>query len=214
MADGADGAQGSGEGGNGGDGAQGAATDVLGAGALQGADGGKPAGDGAKGDGAAPAGDGAKGADAPVEYTFKFEDGVEVDKAFTDEIAAYAKEHKLDPKHAQKTADFAVKFAEDMAERYTNQVVELRNQWANEVRADKELGGDKLPEVLAGANKVLAEFGSAELIKVLKDSGLGNHPEVVRVFHNVHKLISQDSVAQAIGQASSAGKTREQKYYG
>ena len=169
--------------------------------------------------GAPPAGDGGTppapvAPPADVVYDFKFADGVPVDDAFKSDMTAWAKEHKLDPKAAQGAADLAAKYGESMAEKFTNDMVNLRNEWATQARADKEYGGDNFDANLAGANKALQQFGSLELIKVLKDTGLGNNPEVIRLFHNINKTISQDSVAAAISASASAEKTQAQRMYG
>lgn len=169
--------------------------------------------------GAPPAGDGGTPPAPPappadVVYDFKFADGVPVDDAFKSDMTAWAKEHKLDPKAAQGAADLAAKYGESMAEKFTNDMVNLRNEWATQARADKEYGGDNFDANLAGANKALQQFGSLELIKVLKDTGLGNNPEVIRLFHNINKTISQDSVAAAISASASAEKTQAQRMYG
>lgn len=168
--------------------------------------------------GAPPAGDGGTPPAPPappadVVYDFKFADGVPVDDAFKADMTAWAKEHKLDPKAAQGAADLAAKYGESMAEKFTNDMVNLRNEWATQARADKEYGGDNFDANLAGANAALQRFGSLELIKVLKDTGLGNNPEVIRLFHNINKTISQDSVAAAITASASAEKTQAQRMY-
>jgi len=169
--------------------------------------------------GAPPAGDGGTPLAAPaappadVVYDFKFADGVPVDDAFKSDMTAWAKKHKLDLEAAQGAADLAAKYGESMAEKFTAEMVNLRNEWATQARADKEYGGDNFDANLAGANKALQQFGSLELIKVLKDTGLGNNPEVIRLFHNINKTISQDSVAAAITASASAEKTQAQRMY-
>lgn len=169
--------------------------------------------------GAPPAGDGGTPPapatpPADVVYDFKFAEGAPpATDELKGEMEAWAKEHKVTPEAAQKAADFAAKYAESMAEKFTNDMVNLRNEWATQARADKEYGGDNFDANLAGANAALQRFGSLELIKVLKDTGLGNNPEVIRLFHNINKTISQDSVAAAITASASAEKTQAQRMY-
>lgn len=67
-----------------------------------------------------------------------------------------------------------------------------RDAWANESRGDKEFGGDKLPENLAIAKKAIERFGGAELVKVLNETGYGDHPAVIRTFYRAGKAISED----------------------
>lgn len=150
-----------------------------------------------------------------IKYEFKFAEGAPpAADELKGEMEAWAKEHKLAPEAAQKAADFAAKYAESMAEKLTTEMATMRTDWAAQARADKDYGGDNFDANMAAANAALQRFGNLELIKVLKDTGLGNHPEMIRLFHNIHKTISQDSVAAAITASASAEKTQAQRMYG
>lgn len=125
----------------------------------------------------------------PEAYDLKMPDGVELDKAAADEFTAIAKELKLDLPSAQKLADVAAKQAQRQAESHAK----LVESWAEQVKVDKEIGGDKFDENLGIARKALETFGTPELRDVLHASGLGNHPEVIRAFYKAGKAISDDS---------------------
>jgi hypothetical protein len=141
---------------------------------------------------AAPAAEGAKQGEATntqaeVVYEFTAPDGIELDKASTEEFVAIAKELKLPKDAAQKVVDLAVKREQSRMEAHLATVAE----WGEQVKADKELGGDKLQETLAIASKALA-LGPPELKGLLNDSGLGSHPLVVKWAHAVGKALSED----------------------
>lgn len=125
---------------------------------------------------------------APESYEFQMPEGVELDKAAADEFSAIAKELKLDQSTAQKVADVGAKMAQRQAESH----VKLVESWVEQVKTDKEFGGDKLDENLAVARKALETFGSPELRDVLNATGFGNHPEVIRAFFKMGKAISED----------------------
>ena len=76
------------------------------------------------------------------------------------------------------------------------------------MKTDAEIGGDKLPENLAVARKALETFGTPELKALLNESGLGNHPEVIRFFYRSGKAISEDRVIRggAAGQPTDPAK--------
>lgn len=124
----------------------------------------------------------------PESYEFKMPDGVELDKAAADEFTAIAKELKLDQPTAQKVADVAAK----MAQRQTEKHAEAVAQWAQDVKTDKEIGGDNLDQNLATARKAMDSFGTPALKDLLNSTGLGNHPEVIRAFFKAGKAISED----------------------
>ena len=66
--------------------------------------------------------------------------------------------------------------------------------WAETVKADKEIGGDKLTANLSAAQRALEQFGDTELKEYLDSTGLGNHPALVKAFIKVGKAMSEDKV--------------------
>jgi hypothetical protein len=115
-------------------------------------------------------------------------EGVELDEAAASEFTAIAKELKLDQAAAQKLADIGAK----MAQRQADAHAQLVETWTEQVKTDKEIGGDKLAENLGVARKAIDTFGSPELKALLNSTGLGNHPEVVKLAFKVGKAISED----------------------
>lgn len=124
----------------------------------------------------------------PEAYELQMPEGVELDKAAADEFTTIAKELKLDQAAAQKLADIAAKQAQRQVDAHTA----LVESWVEQVKADKDIGGDKLNENLGIARKALETFGTPELRDVLNASGLGNHPEVIKAFVKAGKAISED----------------------
>lgn len=125
---------------------------------------------------------------APESYEFAMPEGVAVDKTAAEEFSAIAKELKLSAADAQKVADVGAKMAQRQAEAHTK----LVESWVEQVKTDKDIGGDKLPENLAIARKAIEAFGTPELKDVLNATGFGNHPAVIKAFYNAGKAISQD----------------------
>lgn len=127
-------------------------------------------------------------AEAEVKYEFKLPDGVEPDQKSLDEFTKVAKELKLSPENAQKLVDLRSAAVQAAKDQHTATV----KGWADEVKADKDLGGDKLPESLAIAKKAI-DLGPPELKALLEESGLGNHPAVFKWAHSVGKALSEDT---------------------
>jgi len=155
---------------------------------------------------AAPAApEGAAGAaeskpEAEIAYEFKLPEGIEPDAKATEEFVAIAKELKLPKEAAQKVVDIAIARENARVEAHNAQVV----AWAEEVKADKELGGDKLTETLATAQKAIA-LGPPGLKELLNRTGMGNHPAVVKWAHAVGKALSEDRFV-AGGQGANTGE--------
>ena len=106
------------------------------------------------------------------------------------EFSDVARELDLSQDAAQKILD---KVAPAMQARQAEVLEAARTEWANSAKSDKEFGGDKLDENLATAKKALDTFGTPELRTLLNNSGLGNHPEVIRLMYRAGKAISEDT---------------------
>lgn len=139
--------------------------------------------------------DGDKPTGAPENYEdFKAPEGIALDAEVADEFKTLAKELNLPQDAAQKVADLGGKLAQKWAGQQTEAIQKAQSEWVTGTKADKEIGGDQLQANLSVAKKALDAFGTPELRTLLNDSGLGNHPEVIRVFYRAGKAISEDRV--------------------
>lgn len=127
---------------------------------------------------------------APEAYEFKAPEGREYDADFLTTFTEVAKELDLPQDKAQSVLD---KLSEKAQERQSAKLEEAKAQWLADSKKDTEFGGDKLEENLGIAKKALDAFGSDLLKAMLNDSGLGNHPELIRFFFKVGKAISEDT---------------------
>jgi len=140
---------------------------------------------------------------APEKYEFKAPEGKQLDAETVEAFSEVAKELNLTQDAAQK---MLTAMSDKLGTRQAAQVEAVRSQWAESSKADKEFGGDKITENLSVAKKALDTFGTAELRTLLNDSGLGNHPEVIRFMFRAGKAISEDRyVGPSTG--SSNGKS-------
>lgn len=154
----------------------------------------------------------AEAAPTPVEYTdFAAPDGIKLDDSIVGEFKAFAKEKNISQEDAQKFVDMGAKIAQKTQAAYMEQLEREQLKWLNDSRADKEFGGDKLNENLAMAKKALDTFGGEELTKLLKESGLGNHPEIIRYNFRVAQAISEDRLVP--GGAKPANTPSAQSFY-
>lgn len=128
---------------------------------------------------------------APDAYEFAAPDGHVLDETVIGKFSEVAKELNLTNANAQKVLDV---MAPAIAERQAAALQSMTEEWSNSARADKEFGGEKLAENLAVAKTALDKFATPEFRALLNDTGLGNHPEVLRVFYRAGKAISADTV--------------------
>lgn len=142
-------------------------------------------------------------AKAPVQYEFKTPDGSQLDPEVVTAFSEVARELNLTQEAAQKVLD---RMTPKMVERQMAQIEAVRSQWTEASRSDTEFGGDKLSENLAVAKRALDSFGTPELRALLNESGLGNHPEVIRFMFRAGRSISED---RYVGASTSNTPSRE-----
>lgn len=149
---------------------------------------------------------------APAEYAdFTAPEGMTMHPESMGELKAMAKELNITQEKAQQLADLGAKLVQRTQAAHQEQVQAQVAQWVDSSRNDKEFGGEKLAENLAGARAALDQFGTPELKTMLEESGLGNNPEVIRLLHRVNKAVSEDAFVR--GKAGEAGKTIAQRMY-
>lgn len=141
---------------------------------------------------------------APEEYEdFKAPEGVELNEEVLNQFKPVAKELNLTQEQAQKLVDFqAAQVAQHQAE--TQEYFgNLMSEWQQAVKEDSEIGGKAFDENIANAKAAIEAFGSKELIAVLDETGMGNHPEFVRVFARMGKAIKEDGIR--VGNSNPGG---------
>jgi hypothetical protein len=127
---------------------------------------------------------------APAEYTFTAPEGQEYDGKMLEAYTAAARKADLTQEAAQTLIQT---MAPAIAAHQAEQVRAIQDQWVETSKTDTEFGGVKLTENLGVARKALDQFGTPELRTLLEQSGLTNHPEVIRVLYRVGKAISEDT---------------------
>lgn len=145
---------------------------------------------------------------APEKYDFKSADG-KVDPTVLTKFEGLARELNLTQDQAAKFID---QIAPEVSKAQQAQLDAARTGWEEASKTDKEFGGEKLQENMAIAKKALESFGSPELTKLLNESGLGNHPEIIRAFYRAGKQITSGSFVPS-GQGASPATNAGSKLY-
>lgn len=139
---------------------------------------------------------------APEKYEFAAPEGQALDANALAVFEPIAKELGLTQEQAQKLVDIYPQIQQQQAEAWSKQIAE----WGEQVKADKEIGGDKFNASVGLAQRALDQFGNPELREYLNASGLGNHPALVRFCAKVGKSMAEDSMVMPSngGQRSAA----------
>lgn len=145
---------------------------------------------------------------APESYNFTAPEGKEFDDRVLNEFSAVAKELNLTQESAQKMLD---RLAPSIEARNAARVAEATAEWAESSMADQEFGGAAVEQNLSLAKKALDTFGTPELRELLNETGLGNHPEIIRVLYRAGKAISEDTFVG--GRANAASQADARRLY-
>lgn len=153
---------------------------------------------------------------APEKYEFQAPEGVQFDAEILGKYSEVAKSLNLTQDAAQKVLSEVVPAMQAQSMKALSEFYKdiggLPETWADQVKADKEIGGDKLNDTLAAAAKARDAFGGPELVKLLDKTGLGNNPTLIRAFAKIGKAISEDRFVG--GSAPTKGSDPASKLYG
>ena len=120
----------------------------------------------------------------PERYEITPPEGLALDEAGMNQFTPLARKHGLSQEAAQ---DLVNLYASHMQGALSGQI----QTWEKAVRADQEIGGQNLSTSLEGAKRVLSRYGTPELTAALDQTGMGSHPELVRLLARVGKAINQ-----------------------
>lgn len=162
---------------------------------------GDPAGEGGS-EGEEAAGKADSEGDAPAVpdvYDLTAPEGFTIDAESVEAATPVFKELGLNNEQANKLMPVAAKFAERIQQQgqqaILSEVQAQRKAWADETMADPEIGGAKWKDTEALCAKALDALGYAKgspFRSFLTDSGLGNHPEMIRAMRKIGELVSED----------------------
>lgn len=145
------------------------------------------------------------------KYSYDLPEGVEVDEKVAGEVSAIFKEAGLTQKQAGAVAAKYVALVQQHADQQAELIGKTFDGWVEKAKADEEIGGDKWDASVASANSVLSRFGTPELDTVLATSGVGNHPELIRIFDRIGKAIADDKFVA--GQSAVQDRPVEERMY-
>ena len=148
---------------------------------------------------------------APEHYAFKPVEGVQLSGEVLGRFSEAAKALNLSQDAAQHMLD---QVAPAIARQQQEAMHALNEQWVSAVKADKEIGGERLQQNLAIAKKARDAFGTDGLRRLLDESRIGNHPEMIRFFVRAGQAISEDSFVPGGARPPAGGKDAATVLYG
>jgi len=147
--------------------------------------------------------------DKPIEYTdFKLPEGFEAEPDTLGNFKTLAKEYKLTQEQAQKLVDLQASLATRQSKITEQQWADVQKGWRDSATGDKEYGGKEFNANIGVAKKALDKYGTPELKQAIELTGMGNHPEFIRLLYRVGKTLTEDKVmgGQETGAKPDAAK--------
>lgn len=130
----------------------------------------------------------------PEKYELKLPEKSPLSQADIDKVSAIAKEKGLSNDVAQTLLEQRSQAVAEFAAGQLTQLETKKTEWLETAKTDKEYGGEAFNKNAEIASRVIARFGSEALKKDLNESGLGNHPELVRMMVKIGKEFSEDQL--------------------
>lgn len=156
----------------------------------------------------------------PEAYELTFSEGVTADAATIEEATPLLKELNLSNEQAQKFVPIieahterAIKARDAQIDQF---ITEQRKGWLDAAKSDEQIGGKNWDATIVDAAKALDRFGAvkgSEFRGLLDQTGLGNHPEMIRMFAAIGKAISEDTDFPRASGANAPAQSREEILY-
>lgn len=123
---------------------------------------------------------------------FKLPEGVSVEAESLKPATELFAESGLSQDQAQKFIDLAMARESAATQRNAQAFVDLQTRWVSEIKADPDIGGDRLKASLASANRAIDRLDVPGLREALNFTGAGNHPAIVKAFVRLGQMIAED----------------------
>ena len=107
-------------------------------------------------------------------------------------LKAQALKDGLTTEQAQALLDTSESSIKSYVAREIEKTKQQAPKWVDELKADKQYGGEKFNETIENAKRVIEKYAEPDFKKFLNDSGLGNHPMIVKAFAKIGMSFGED----------------------
>lgn len=157
------------------------------------------------GEPSAPAKDAPKG--APEKYTdFTLPEGLKFEPKLLEAFHGIGKELGLSQEGAQKIVDLQAQSVKAEIEARLDSFNKQTAAWGEE---SKKAFGTDFEKQFGLAAKAVERFGDADLKTLLRETGLGNHPAIIKAFNKIGALMSEDQPVDGRRAGGEAKTTAE-----
>ena len=157
-------------------------------------------------------GDGEDGAPETYEQ-FSVPEGMEIDEQALSEAQVMFKDMNLPQAQAQQFVDFYAKTIQHHTQKAAQEWAGTTKSWTEAVKADPEIGGDKLQGNMGNVAAMLRQpsLFSNEAIEVVNMHGSISHPSIVKGLVKVANLMESNGLLNRDDTVINGGATTEEK---
>jgi hypothetical protein len=131
-------------------------------------------------------------------FELRVPEGVKADESLMKEFGTLAKGLGMKSADAQKIVDIYATRVEAQAKAADEAFAKQQGAWKDEVKADKEIGGQNFDQTRVEVGRFFNAFDKdGSVRKAISQLGLGNHPAIVRLAVRAAKLLREDGVVAA-----------------
>lgn len=138
---------------------------------------------------------------------FKLPEGYKMNENKLKDFRSIAKELNLSKEQAQKLVDLDSKFLVEAESNMKSMISEWKQKTISEL-------GDNAEVKLGEAATAFKQFGGEELVKLLQETGLENHPAIVKTFINIGSKMQTDKTVSATSGGVKSSITFTEALYG
>lgn len=132
--------------------------------------------------------------DSPFKVEeLKLPEGFTLDESTSKGFVELVNKHGIPRDAAAELVKLQADFMKAASEKGDKQWTDLQEQWSNEVKADPEIGGDKLGPTTGAIAKVIDKYGTPELRTAFDLTGAGNNLHVIKFLAKIAKDLTEGS---------------------
>ncbi len=150
----------------------------------------------------------------PNEYNLSLPQDSVLDEERVSEVKAFAKAQKLTNDDAQAILERDNAFKAAIIEGQKGELEEEQKAWVEASKVDSEIGGEKYNENVELAKRVIDKVGTPAFKKALVETGLGDHPELIRFCARMGKHLKDDNFVLSGTAPTETKKSTADLFYG
>lgn len=126
-----------------------------------------------------------KAEEAQTEFELKMPEETLLSDEAKDEIVSIAKEQGFSKEQAQKILDLQSEIASEVSDQINQEFNDQVTAWGEEIKADKEVGGENLTKSVELAKRAVIAFAGEDFLAELDQTGYANHPRLFKMLTKI-----------------------------